>query len=145
MKFFGRMIKMYYQEQYRPQIHYSPEKNWLNDPNGLVYLNGEYHLFYQYNPFGNNHANMHWGHAVSHDLFNWREIGVALEPDHLGTIFSGSAVVDKNNTSGLFDDTSEGMIAIFTHAADFQQQSIAYSTDNGRYWTKYKDNPVILA
>lgn len=137
------MIKMSYQEQYRPQIHYSPEKNWLNDPNGLVYLDGEYHLFYQYNPLGNDHANMHWGHAVSPDLFNWREIGVALEPDYLGTIFSGSAVVDKNNTSGLFDDTSEGMVAIFTHAADFQQQSIAYSTDKGRSWTKYKNNPVI--
>ncbi|MEW9676862.1 glycoside hydrolase family 32 protein [Lentibacillus sp. L22] len=134
---------MYYQEPLRPQIHYSPAKNWINDPNGLVYFDGEYHLFYQRNPFGNDHHHMHWGHAVSEDLFHWKELDIALEPDELGTIFSGSAVVDTNNTSGLFNGPNGGLVAIFTHDGTSQQQSIAYSEDKGRTWTKYEHNPVL--
>lgn len=134
---------MLYQEKHRPQLHFTPKENWINDPNGLVYYEGEYHLFYQYNPHGNDHANMHWGHAVSTDLYHWEEHGIALAPDELGTIFSGSAVVDKNNTSGLFESASGGLVSIFTHDGESQQQSIAYSEDKGRTWTKYEGNPVI--
>ncbi|GEK59900.1 hypothetical protein CHL76_14255 [Marinococcus halophilus] len=134
---------MYYQEPFRQQLHYSPRENWMNDPNGLVYFEGEYHLFYQYNPYGNDHAHMHWGHAVSQDLTHWKELPVALEPDELGTIFSGGAVVDKGNSSGLFQQEAGGMVAIYTQDGATQQQSIAYSEDHGRTWTKYKHNPVI--
>ncbi|GAB2565443.1 glycoside hydrolase family 32 protein [Gracilibacillus alcaliphilus] len=135
---------MYYQETLRPQIHFTPKENWINDPNGLVYYEGEYHLFYQRNPNGNKHADMHWGHAVSTDLYHWKELGTALEPDQLGTIFSGSAVVDKHNTSGLFKEETGGLVAIFTHDNHGeQQQSIAYSEDKGRTWVKYEGNPVI--
>ncbi|ALC83114.1 MULTISPECIES: glycoside hydrolase family 32 protein [Bacillus] len=133
----------YYNEIYRPQFHFTPEQNWMNDPNGLVYYKGEYHLFYQYNPKGNTWGNMSWGHAVSKDLLHWEHLDVALKPDELGMIFSGSMVVDKHNTSGLFKKGSGGLVAIFTHAGDTQQQSIAYSEDNGRTWKKYKGNPVI--
>ncbi|MCA0754989.1 glycoside hydrolase family 32 protein [Paenibacillus sp. N4] len=115
----------------------------MNDPNGLVYFKGEYHLFYQYNPFGNEWGNMSWGHAISKDLVHWKHLPVALEPDHLGMIFSGSAVVDERNTSGFFTDKSGGLVAIYTSSGETQQQSIAYSTDNGRTWTKYAGNPVI--
>ncbi|WP_066187672.1 glycoside hydrolase family 32 protein [Gracilibacillus timonensis] len=135
---------MHYQEARRPQIHFTPQENWMNDPNGLVYFDGEYHLFYQHNPNGNNHADMHWGHAVSTDLYHWEELDIALAPDHLGTIFSGSAVADTHNTSGLFQQASGGLVAIFTHDQEgHQQQSIAYSEDKGRTWTKYEGNPVI--
>ncbi|MDX8045296.1 glycoside hydrolase family 32 protein [Gracilibacillus sp. S3-1-1] len=134
---------MYYQEPHRPQIHFTPKENWINDPNGLVYFEGEYHLFYQRNPYGNDHDHMHWGHAVSSDLFHWEELDIALAPDELGTIFSGSAVVDKDNTSGLFEEGSGGLVAIFTHDGQSQQQSIAYSSDKGRTWKKYIGNPVI--
>lgn len=134
---------MLYQEKHRPQFHFTPRENWINDPNGLVYFDGEYHLFYQRNPHSNNHADMHWGHATSTDLYHWEEHGIALAPDELGTIFSGSAVVDKNNTSGLFESDLGGLVAIFTHDGESQQQSIAYSKDNGRTWTKYEGNPVI--
>ncbi|WP_339180765.1 glycoside hydrolase family 32 protein [Oceanobacillus sp. FSL W7-1293] len=134
---------MLYQEKHRPQLHFTPKENWMNDPNGLVYYEGEYHLFYQYNPHGNDHANMNWGHATSTDLYHWEEHGVALAPDELGTIFSGSAVVDKNNTSGLFESDAGGLVAIFTHDGASQQQSIAYSEDKGRTWIKYEGNPVI--
>lgn len=134
---------MSYQEKHRPQLHFTPKENWINDPNGLVYYEGEYHLFYQRNPNANDHADMHWGHATSTDLYHWEEHGIALAPDELGTIFSGSAVVDKNNTSGLFENGSGGLVAIFTHDGESQQQSIAYSKDKGRTWTKYEGNPVI--
>lgn len=129
-----------YNEQYRPQIHFSPAKNWMNDPNGLVYLDGVYHLFYQYNPSGNDWGNMSWGHAVSADLVNWTEKPVAMTPDNLGMIFSGSAVVDKDNTAGF---GSNAIVAIYTSSGDHQQQSIAYSTDGGETFSKYSGNPVI--
>jgi fructan beta-fructosidase len=133
-----------YDEQYRPQFHYSPNENWMNDPNGLVYYKGEYHLFYQYHPHSKIWVPMHWGHAVSKDLLHWEELPIALYPDELGQIFSGSAVIDKQNTSGLKTADEDVMVAIFTHhGEDNEKQSIAYSNDRGRTWTKYKGNPVI--
>jgi len=136
-----------YDEKYRPQYHFSPPANWLNDPNGLVFYRGEYHLFYQYNPDDIVWGNIHWGHAVSSDLIHWKNLDIALEPDELGMIFSGSAVVDKNDSTGFFDGGS-GLVAVYTSHLQrengaLEQQSIAYSTDNGRSWTKYEDNPVI--
>lgn len=128
-------------EHYRSLFHFSPEKNWINDPNGLVFYEGEYHLFYQYHPDSTVWGPMHWGHAVSSDLLHWQELPIALYPDDLGAIFSGSAVIDWHNTAGF---GKEAMIAIFTHAqANLQQQSIAYSNDKGRTWTKYQANPVL--
>ena len=129
-----------YNEKYRPDFHFTPEYAWMNDPNGMVYLQGEYHLFYQYNPYGNKWGNMHWGHAVSTDLTSWTYLPVALKPDSLGDIFSGSAVVDENNTAGF---GKNALIAIYTANGKSQQQCIAYSTDRGRTFTKYKGNPVI--
>ena len=130
-------------EPFRPQYHFSPPANWMNDPNGLVYLDGEYHLFYQYNPDATVWGPMHWGHAVSHDLVNWQHLPVALAPDALGNIFSGSAVVDKNNTAGF---GANAMVAIFTHEQNgAQRQSLAYSMDKGRTWIKYSGNPVLKA
>ncbi|MFB9758153.1 aldose epimerase family protein [Ectobacillus funiculus] len=133
----------YYTEKYRPQLHFSPARNWINDPNGLVYHKGKYHMFYQYKPYGDKWGNVSWGHAVSKDLVHWEQLRVALTPDELGPIFSGSIVVDRHNTSGLFKESSEGLVAIYTSAGEMQQQSLAYSTDEGITWTKYKGNPVI--
>nr|WP_239587607.1 GH32 C-terminal domain-containing protein [Bacillus pakistanensis] len=131
----------YYNEQYRNQFHFSPEANWMNDPNGMVYYKGEYHLFYQYHPYGRTWGPMHWGHAVSEDLVHWKHLPIALSPDENGAIFSGSAVIDWNNTAGF---GKEAMVAIFTHAGEQGQvQSIAYSNDKGRTWTKYEGNPVM--
>jgi len=138
-----------YSQKLRPQIHFSPPKNWLNDPNGLVYYKGEYHLFYQHNPTASIWGNIHWGHAVSKDLLNWEHLDIALKPDEYGLMFSGSAVVDHNDTSGFFDG-EDGLVAIYTSALPqkhkdyyLQQQCIAYSKDRGRTWIKYEDNPVI--
>ena len=134
----------YYDEPYRPQFHFSAELNWINDPNGLVFHEGEYHLFYQHNPTGMNGSNIHWGHAVSRDLVRWTHLPIALFPDQLGVIWSGSAVVDEHNTSGFFTGSGgRGLVAMFTHAGASQQQSIAYSSDRGRTWSKYPGNPVI--
>ena len=144
----------YYSDKHRPQFHFSPETQWMNDPNGLVYYDGEYHLFYQYYPDSTVWGPMHWGHAVSTDMIHWEHLPVALYPDELGYIFSGSAVIDWNNTSGLGTevDSHPPMVAIFTHhhpdgpdegRKDFQVQSIAYSVDRGRTWKKYEGNPVI--
>ena len=127
-------------EQYRPQMHYTPAKNWINDPNGMVYLDGTYHLFYQYNPQANDWGNMSWGHATSTDLIHWTELAVALTRDDLGDIFSGSAVIDKNNTAGF---GANAMVALYTSASNVQQQSIAYSVDGGKNFTRYTGNPVI--
>ena len=130
------------EKQYRPTYHFSPEWGWMNDPNGMVYKDGEWHLFYQYNPYGSFWGNMHWGHAVSKDLVNWEHLGIALAPDDLGAIFSGSAVVDTDNTAGFGRDA---IVAMYTSDGDNQTQSIAYSLDNGRTFTKYAGNPVIMA
>ena len=142
----------YYQEKYRPQFHFSPEKGWMNDPNGLVYFAGEYHLFYQYYPDSTVWGPMHWGHAVSKDLIRWKHLPVALYPDSLGYIFSGSAVADTSNTSGLGTKINPPLVAIFTYhnpeseksgSNTFENQGIAFSIDKGRTWTKYHNNPVL--
>jgi fructan beta-fructosidase len=136
-----------YKEPFRLQFHFSPARNWTNDPNGLVYYKGEYHLFYQYNPFGDTWGHMSWGHAVSPDMVHWKHLPVALAEENGEMIFSGSAVVDWHNSSGLCRnqdpvDTS-CLIAIYTGNSDHQSQSIAFSNDRGRTWTKYRGNPVI--
>lgn len=125
----------------RPLLHFTPPSGWLNDPNGLVYLDGEYHLFYQHHPASLIWGPMHWGHAVSRDLFHWEHLPIALAPDQIGQIFSGSTVIDATNTAGF---GVGAMVAIFTHAmGDRQAQSLAYSIDRGRGWTKYAGNPVL--
>ena len=138
-----------YKEKHRPQFHFSPEEKWMNDPNGMVFFNDEYHLFYQYHPFGTTWGPMHWGHAVSKDLIHWEQLSIGLYPDEHGAIFSGSAVVDWNNTSGFFQD-GPGLVSIYTSADNYpdsdrprQRQSLAYSNDNGRTWIKYEGNPVL--
>lgn len=137
---------------YRPSIHFSPLNNWVNDPNGMVYYNGTYHLFFQHHPYSNIWGPMHWGHATSKDLIHWNREPIAIYPDSLGTIFSGSAVVDQHNTSGFGKKGQIPLVAIFTQhntnkekagAKDYQNQSIAYSLDNGKTWTKYRGNPVL--
>lgn len=141
-----------FNETYRPQYHFTPDSMWMNDPNGLVFFDDEYHLFYQYHPKSTVWGPMHWGHAVSENLVDWYDKDIALYPDSLGYIFSGSCVVDWQNTSGFGVNGKPPMIAIFTHhdmakekvqAIDFQYQSIAYSLDRGKSWTKYKGNPVV--
>ncbi|MGK7369334.1 MAG: glycoside hydrolase family 32 protein [Candidatus Halalkalibacterium sp. M3_1C_030] len=137
-----------FKEEYRPQYHFSPAKNWMNDPNGLVYHKGEYHLFYQYNPFGITWGHMSWGHAVSNDMMHWQHLPVALKEENGIMIFSGSAVVDHMNSTGFGSSENPPLIAIYTGHQDDgetvrQDQRIAYSVDNGRSWTKYAGNPVI--
>lgn len=135
-----------YQEALRPQFHFTARGGWLNDPNGLVYENGEYHLFFQHNPHGVNWGNMTWGHAVSRDLIHWEQIANAIQPDDRGTIFSGSAVTDPQNTSGL----KAHIVALYTSAGGTNEsskgkpftQSLAYSRDHGRTWTKLPD-PIL--
>ena len=144
--------KAFFTEEYRPQFHFTPQEKWMNDPNGLVYNEGVYHLFYQYYPDDIVWGPMHWGHATSEDMVHWQHRPIALYPDELGLIFSGSAVVDKNNTSGFGKDGKIPLVAIYTYHLmegeqsgrdDFQTQGIAYSLDNGDTWTKYEGNPVI--
>ncbi|WP_435578972.1 glycoside hydrolase family 32 protein [Gilvibacter sp.] len=141
-----------YDEPYRLQYHFSPPAKWMNDPNGLVYNDGVYHLFYQYYPEDIVWGPMHWGHATSTDMVHWENKPIALYPDEHGLIFSGSAVVDHDNTSGFGKDGVAPLVAIFTYhlmegekagRTDFQTQGIAYSLDNGDSWTKYEGNPVI--
>lgn len=141
-------------EQYRPQVHFSPQQNWTNDPNGLVYFDGEYHLFYQYNPYGTTWGHMSWGHAVSTDLVNWKELPVAIEEYIDATtgdstmIFSGTAVVDFNNSTQLCSKP-ECLVSIYTshlhrdNQGLRQHQSLAYSDDRGRTWKRYNKNPVL--
>ena len=152
LKVKGQDTSGIYHEQYRPQIHFSPKAHWTNDPNGMVYFKGIYHLFFQYYPNGTTWGPMHWGHAESRDMIRWKEMPIALYPDSLGYIFSGSAVVDSNNNSGFGKDGKIPLVAIFTHhdpkgekagTNNFQNESLAYSLDNGTTWTKYYSNPVL--
>ncbi len=142
----------YYSEPYRPQYHFSPDSMWMNDPNGLVFDGSSYHLFYQYHPEDIVWGPMHWGHAISSDLVSWEHQPIALYPDQNGTIFSGSAVMDYDNTSGLGTEENPPMVAIFTYhdaagaeqkTDNFQTQGIAFSLDKGKSWTKYAGNPVV--
>lgn len=141
-----------FNEKHRPQIHFTPKEKWMNDPNGMVYHKGQYHLFYQYYPEDIVWGPMHWGHAVSKDLIHWTHLPIALYPDSLGLIFSGSAVVDKLNTSGFGSKENPPLVAVFTYHSqekekagrtDYQYQGIAYSTDDGKTWQKYEGNPVL--
>lgn len=134
-------------EKYRPSYHHAPAYGWMNDPNGMFYKDGVYHLYFQYNPYGSMWGNMHWGHSTSTDLVNWKNEGVAIAPDAIGTIFSGSCVVDHNNTSGF----GEGAVVAFYTSAkqtpwgDCQTQSMAYSLDNGKTFIKYENNPILTS
>ena len=140
-----------YGETYRPQFHFTARAGWLNDPNGMVYYGGEYHLFFQHNPFGLTSGNLTWGHAVSRDMVHWTQIENAITPDERGPIWSGSAVVDWNNTTGLATGTEKPLIALYTAAGDTSPESkgqpftqrLVYSLDKGRTWTKYANNPVL--
>jgi len=141
-----------YHEPHRPQFHFSPKENWMNDPNGLVFENGTYHLFFQQNPTAPVAGNIHWGHATSPDLVHWQQQPTAIAPDSLGLIFSGSAVLDAQNTSGLGQPGRPALVALYTSHSekkekqgrqDVENQSLAYSLDHGQTWTKYAQNPVL--
>lgn len=127
---------------YRPTYHFTPAYGWMNDPNGMIYKDGEYHLYFQYNPYGSKWGNMHWGHAISRDLFHWKQLDPAIARDTLGHIFSGSSVVDRYNTAGY---GKNAIVAFYTSASEKngQIQCMAWSTDNGRTFTKYTGNPVL--
>ena len=129
-------------DYYRPSYHFTPLYGWMNDPNGMVYKDGEYHLYFQYNPYGSKWGNMHWGHAVSKDLIHWEHLDPAIARDPVGHIFSGSSVIDKKNTAGF---GKNAIIAIYTNNSvnHDEVQCIAYSNDNGRTFTKYEGNPVL--
>jgi sucrose-6-phosphate hydrolase SacC (GH32 family) len=140
-----------FDQPYRPQFHFSPHQHWTNDPNGLVYFEGEYHLFFQYNPFGDEWGHMSWGHAVSRDLIHWDQLPVAIPEADGVMIFTGSTVIDEHNTSGFCKNGKPCMVAIYTGftaekkgvSPSLQTQNIAYSNDRGRTFTKYAGNPVI--
>lgn len=133
-----------YQEANRPQYHFTTKRGWINDPNGMIYYDGEYHLFYQHNPYEREWENMSWGHAVSTDMVHWEELPTALYPDSMGTMFSGSTVIDYNNTAGFNKGDTPAMIAFYTvDSPEKQVQCMAYSLDKGRTWTKYSKNPLI--
>jgi|FreactcultuFSWF8_1027224.scaffolds.fasta_scaffold00017_13 sucrose-6-phosphate hydrolase SacC (GH32 family) len=128
----------------RPEFHFTPATNWMNDPNGLLYYKGLFHIFYQYNPEGDQWGHMSWGHATSSDLLTWTELPVAIRDDERAMIFSGSAVVDHQNSSGFGSIENPPMVAIYTeHQEEHQAQGLAYSLDEGITWTKYANNPVL--
>ena len=129
-------------EKYRPEYHHTPIYGWMNDPNGMFYKDGLWHLYYQYNPYGSMWGNMHWGHSVSKDLINWQHKPFVLVPDANGTVFSGSCVVDYNNTAGFGPGA---IIALYTSANEVQSQSLAYSLDNGETFHVYEGNPILTA
>lgn len=129
-------------EAFRPEYHHTPLTAWMNDPNGMFWLNGEWHLYYQYGPLGSMWNNMTWGHSVSRDLIHWEHRAEVLNPDALGAIFSGSCVVDEHNTAGFGEGA---VIALYTSAGDVQCQSLAYSLDGGNTFTKYEGNPILTA
>jgi fructan beta-fructosidase len=134
-----------YQESNRPQFHFTTRRGWINDPNGLVFYEGEYHLFYQHNPFEREWENMSWGHAVSKDLVHWEELAVALHPDKIGTMFSGSAVIDYDNTSGFGKPGKPAMVVLYTaDSPEREVQCVAYSLDKGRTFTKYNDGKPVI-
>lgn len=139
---FSDTFDMKNREQYRPEYHHTPAYGWMNDPNGMFYKDGAWHLYFQHNPYGSQWENMTWGHSTSKDLVHWEYQGDAVEPDALGTVFSGSAVVDKDNTAGFGKDA---IVALYTSAGENQTQSLAYSTDDGMTFTKYEGNPVITS
>lgn len=139
-----RQTPSYYRERYRPQYHFTPEIHWMNDPNGLVFFDGEYHLFYQHNPHAIEWGHMSWGHAVSGDLLHWKHLPIALHDEYGAMCFSGSAVADHANTSGFGTGDAPPLVAIYTgHGHGRQTQDLAYSNDQGRTWTKYAGNPVL--
>ena len=129
-------------EKHRSLYHHTPQYGWMNDPNGMFYKDGVWHLCYQFNPYGSQWENLSWGHSTSTDLINWKAEPTALEPDALGMMFSGCCVVDKNNTAGFGKDA---IVALYTTAGARQTQSLAYSTDGGKTFTKYADNPIITS
>lgn len=131
-----------YQEKLRGQFHFSSRRGWLNDPNGMVFHDGLYHLFYQHNPYGWGWGNMHWGHAVSRDMVRWKELPVVLAPDSFGPMFSGGAVVDDKNTSGFGEAGKAPLVLFYTAAGDPTVQCLAHGTD-GVNFTKYEDNPIL--
>ena len=139
---FSDTFDMKNREQYRPLYHHTPAYGWMNDPNGMFYKDGVWHLYFQYNPYGSQWENMTWGHSTSTNLVDWKFEGEAIEPDVIGTIFSGSAVVDKKNTAGFGEGA---VVALYTSAGENQTQSMAYSTDNGKTFTKYEGNPIITS
>lgn len=132
-----------YREPLRPQFHFSPKRGWNNDPNGLVLIDGQYHMFFQHNPYGWSWGNMHWGHSVSRDLIHWQEVDEALYPDTMGPMFSGSAVVDWQNTSGLGRDRQVPLVLFYTAAGNPTVQCLAFSNDGGKTVTKFSGNPII--
>ena len=129
-------------EQYRPLYHHTPAYGWMNDPNGMFFKDGVWHLYFQHNPYGSQWENMTWGHSTSTDLIHWTFQGDPVLPDAWGSIFSGSSVVDKNNTAGFGENA---IVALYTSAGENQTQSMAYSTDNGKTFTKYDGNPIITS
>ena len=129
-------------EQYRPLYHHTPAYGWMNDPNGMFFKDGVWHLYFQHNPYGSQWENMTWGHSTSTDLIHWTFQGDPVQPDAWGSIFSGSSVVDKNNTAGFGENA---IVALYTSAGENQTQSMAYSTDNGKTFTKYDGNPIITS
>lgn len=135
-------IPSLYKESYRPQVHFTTKNGWINDPNGLIYIDGKYHMFYQHNPCENQWNNMHWGHAVSTDMLHWKETDIALFPDKTGAMFSGSAIVDEKNLLGIQEGDTPTVLLYYTATSPFSQY-VAYSTDSLKTVKKYSDSPVV--